>query len=162
MKILRNSTLLFLIKSNGKKITDICLALKKRGFGMNRWNGVGGKVENSETIEYATKREAMEEIGVTVKDLIKVGELSFYFPHNSSWDQLVHIYFSENWEGELIESEEMKPEWFSVSDIPFKEMWSDDIYWLPGVLKGKLIRGSFIFGENDVIQNKEIKFIENF
>ena len=62
---LRNSTLVFLIKKNNGSITDICLAMKKRGFGKGRWNGVGGKVEAGETIEAAAMREAREEIGVT-------------------------------------------------------------------------------------------------
>jgi len=43
MEKLRNATLVFLIKKSQGKITDICLAMKKRGFGMNRWNGVGEK-----------------------------------------------------------------------------------------------------------------------
>ena len=80
---------------------------------MNRWNGVGGKVESSETIEDAAKRETKEEIDISPKDLQKVAELSFYFPHNNTWNQLVHVYFSESWVGEISESEEMRPKWFS-------------------------------------------------
>ena len=41
--------------------------MKKRGFGANRWNGVGGKMEaNDTTIEETAKRETQEEIGVKV------------------------------------------------------------------------------------------------
>ena len=47
---LRDATLVFLIKRSQGKISEICLAMKKRGFGMNRWNGVGGKVEKDENI----------------------------------------------------------------------------------------------------------------
>ena len=39
-----------------KTSTDILLGYKKRGFGMGRWNGFGGKVEAGETIEDAAKR----------------------------------------------------------------------------------------------------------
>ena len=53
---MRDTTLLFLIKKSGAKnglgqITDICLAMKKRGFGMGRWNGSGGKCNIGESIE---------------------------------------------------------------------------------------------------------------
>ncbi|HET8669978.1 MAG TPA: NUDIX domain-containing protein, partial [Candidatus Saccharimonadales bacterium] len=41
------------------------LAMKKRGFGINKWNGVGGKVDEDETIEQAAIRECQEEITVT-------------------------------------------------------------------------------------------------
>ena len=159
MKTLRDVTLVFLVKKSREEITDICLAMKKRGFGVGRWNGVGGKVEEGETIEYAAKRESAEEIGVDVKNLKKVGELSFYFAMNHDWDQLVHVYICENWEGEPTESEEMKPEWFSIKDLPFSNMWPDDIFWLPELLKGNKARAGFTFGDGDLILEKNVTII---
>jgi mutator protein MutT len=146
-----------LIKKSQGEIAEICLALKKRGFGMGRYNGAGGKVEEGlETIEEAAIRETQEEIGVETEELKKIAELSFYFPHKSDWDQKVHVYFVENWDGEPRESEEMDPRWFSIDKIPFEKMWPDDIFWLPRVLNGERIEAMFIFGEGDVIQDKKI------
>lgn len=161
---LRNATLVFLVRRDGEQIQEVCLAMKKRGFGKNRWNGVGGKVGDKveETIEEAAKREAMEEIGVGVNGLEKVAELTFIFPHNPDWDQLVHVYFVGNWTGSSVESEEMRPAWFSVNDIPYGSMWLDDELWLPKVLLGKKIQGNFSFAEGDVIENHEINFVEGF
>jgi len=51
----KHLTLLFLIKED-----QILLAMKKRGFGMGRFNGVGGKIEPGETIEQAMIRECQE------------------------------------------------------------------------------------------------------
>lgn len=160
---LRKTTLLFLIKEEEKKIKEICLAMKKRGFGKGRWNGVGGKVEEGkETIEEAVLREAKEEIDIFAQDIKKVAEISFYFPHNPEFNQEVHIYFSTNWEGEIKESEEMLPKWFSAQDIPYDTMWSDDPFWLPKVLEGKILRAIFKFKENDIVDYKEINFINKF
>lgn len=36
--------------------TKVLLGMKKRGFGVDRWNGFGGKVEANETIVEAAKR----------------------------------------------------------------------------------------------------------
>lgn len=161
MEKLRNATLVFLVKKDKEKITDICLAMKKRGFGVNRWNGVGGKVKDEESIIEAAKRETREEIDVAPNDFKKVAELSFYFPHNPAWNQMVHVYFSENWQGNIKESEEMRPAWFNVDELPYKEMWPDDIYWVPEVLKGNLLKASFQFGKNDVVNKKEINIVQS-
>ncbi|MFA6919139.1 MAG: 8-oxo-dGTP diphosphatase, partial [Patescibacteria group bacterium] len=158
---LRDSTLVFLIKKSQEKVTEICLAMKKRGFGMNRWNGVGGKVEKDETMDSAAEREAQEEIGVEIKQTNKVAELSFYFPHNPTWNQKVHVYFSEVWGGEPEESEEMKPQWFKAENLPFEHMWPDDEFWVPEVLSGKLVKATFVFGEGDVIQSKNVKIVDS-
>lgn len=156
---MRNTTLLFLVKKDESKIIDICLAMKKRGFGVGRYNGVGGKVEEGESIEEAVKREAKEEVGVMVGAMIKVAELAFYFQNKEEWNQLVHVYVTENWTGSVIETEEMNPVWFRTEDIPYDSMWPDDIFWLPKVLNNEYVKASFTFGEGDVILEKEIKVI---
>lgn len=46
-------TLVFVRDTVKKKIL---LGFKKRGFGMNKWNGLGGKVEKDESIINAAKR----------------------------------------------------------------------------------------------------------
>ena len=156
MEGLRNATLVFLIKKEGKDIKEICLAMKKRGFGVGKWNGVGGKQEPNELIEETAKRETKEEIFVDVKDLIKTGELEFYFINKPEFNQKVHIYLTEKWDGEPKESGEMKPAWFNVKDIPFNDMWVDDPFWFPLILSGKKIKGKFSFGDNNELIGKNV------
>ena len=160
--MLRNSTLVFLVKRSEGKISEILLAMKKRGFGINRWNGAGGKVELGETVDQAAKREVQEEIAVDVKSIHKIAELTFIFPDNPSWDQLVSVYFSEEWEGEPQESEEMRPQWFNASDVPYDDMWPDDKFWLPQVIAGQLVKASFTFGKNDSVDAQEVNIVESF
>jgi 8-oxo-dGTP pyrophosphatase MutT (NUDIX family) len=160
MKPVKQYTLVFLLKKSEEGVSEICLAMKKRGFGAGKWNGVGGKVEAGEQIEDAARREAREEIGVDVIDLTKVAELTFTFLTNHGWDQFVHVYTSNLWEGEPSESEEMRPAWYVVDGIPYAEMWPDDIFWLPQVLEGKRLRGSFAFGEGDVILENVVEVVD--
>lgn len=156
-----NSTLLFLIKEKGGVIEEICLALKKRGFGQNKWNGVGGKMnETDKTIEDTALREAQEEISVVVKNPKKIAEIEFVFPHQSEWNQIVHVYTAKNWSGDPIESEEMKPKWIKVNEIPYAQMWADDIFWFPNFLKKKAFRARFVFNSDNEIVESWIKQVE--
>ena len=47
--------------------------------------------------------------------------------------------------GEIIESEEMKPKWFKISEMPHEKMWLDDIYWHPIWLKGQQFKAYFLY-----------------
>lgn len=150
---LRPRTVSFLVKGD-----DVLLGLKKKGFGKGYYLGIGGKVEGNESIEQAAIREIEEEVAVKVADLKKVAVLNFYFPHVSdeSWNQQVHAFLVNKWNGELQESEEIKPEWFNKNKIPLDKMWDDARYWLPQVLKGEQVQGNYIFNES----LKVIKFTQ--
>ncbi len=66
----------------------------------------------------------------------------------------------KEWEGEIKESEEMLPKWFDIKNLPFENMWDDDKYWLPGVLKGKRIKkASFVFEETGRVKEHKIDFV---
>ena len=36
----------------------------------------------------------------------------------------------------LFRTDEMRPAWYSVDDIPYAQMWEDDPYWLPLLVAG--------------------------
>lgn len=155
---MQQATLVFLVKRNEEgKIAKILLAMKKRGFGKGRYNGVGGKPKEIENIRECAKREAMEEIGVKVGKLNKIGKIKFRFKFKREFDQDVHFYLCENWHEKPAESEEMKPRWFSVDKIPYSKMWPDDKYWMPIALRDKKFSGSILFGKNDKILENKIR-----
>jgi len=157
---MQQATLCFLIRDN-KGSRELLLAMKKQGFGQGKWNGVGGKFdfEKDKDISEAAIRETKEEIKVEVKDIEKVAVLSFYFPYQKEWSQDVHVFISKNWQGEPEESDEMKPKWFSVNEIPFNEMWSDDKFWLPEILSGKKLKANFTIGEGKIIVSHNVKIV---
>ncbi len=144
---MRQVTLLFLLNDDSQ---EILLAMKKRGFGMGKLNGVGGKINQGEGTEEATIREAQEEIGVAVaeKDLAVAAELAFHFAGKPDWALNCHVFFTRTWSGTPQESEEMSPEWFSLAEIPYEKMWIDDKYWLPLALQGDFIKGEFNFNHD--------------
>ena len=142
-------TLCLLVRGNPP--TEILLGLKKAGFGAGKYNGFGGKVEPGETIEHAAVREVEEEVGLVVSEenLQPVARLTFLFPAYPAWHRVTHVFMATKWKGIPTESDEMRPAWFAVEDIPFDRMWQDDVYWLPRVLAGERVQGTVTFGDDN-------------
>ncbi len=159
----QQATLVFLMRGRGKD-KEILLAMKKRGFGEGWWNGIGGKIEPGETPKLAAFREGYEEVGVHLREIKKTALLHFYFPEDPKkrdWNQDVHVYVSTTWLGKPKETEEMKPEWFKVANIPYESMWDDDPLWLPRILQGEKVEAWFSFdNKNKVLDYKIVKFRE--
>ncbi len=158
---MRQATLCFLLRKRDGR-PEVLLALKKQGFGQGKWNGIGGKVDAGETLEEATRREVIEEIGVEVGSLEKVAVLTFYFIPPASdpdWNQEVHVFLARSWRGKPRESEEMRPQWVAYEDVPYGEMWADDRLWLPRVLRGERLNGVFTFSDTETIVQQEITLL---
>lgn len=141
-----------------KEEKRILLALKKRGFGEGKYNGVGGKIKENETPEEAMIREAKEEIDCIPIEFEKMGEVEFLEFYNGEKSKLkFHLYVATKWEGTPKETEEMKPYWFNLDEIPYDKMFKDDTYWLPLILENKKINAKFEFDEEWNLINKEIE-----
>ena len=140
------------------KNDKILLGMKKRGFGEGRWNGFGGKIEEGETIIEAAIREMKEESGLIAEELEEIGITTFQFLDTGKILE-VHIFNVLKYSGEMIETEEMRPQWFNLNEIPFESMWPDDIYWMPLFLKGNKFKGEFVFEDNDKLLSHKIEII---
>ncbi|KIJ14601.1 hypothetical protein PAXINDRAFT_169741 [Paxillus involutus ATCC 200175] len=92
----------------------LLLGMKKRGFGVGLYNGFGGKVDPGETPAQAAARELQEEAGIDAP-LEYAGNLLF-LTEGTDWAFDVKIYSAREHSGTPIETDEMRPEWFSLSE----------------------------------------------
>lgn len=153
---MRKISTLCLVVKDGK----ILLGMKKRGFGAGRWNGFGGKVEGGETIEAGAKRETKEESGIMIQRMELVGIHEFEFTSRPGEILEAHVFRIDTWQNDPRETEEMRPQWFTLDAIPYDEMWAGDIHWLPVFLVGKKFRTRFLFGEHDVLLENQVHEVE--
>jgi len=101
-----------------------------------------------------------EEANITVENIKQLGIIDFYWKDGLDIIE-VNIFKAENFDGIPSESEEMRPEWFDIKEIPFDKMWQDDMYWMPLFLDNKKFRGKFTFDGKDNILEKELNEVES-
>lgn len=144
------ATLMFIVQGD-----QVLLIEKQRGIGAGKINGPGGKIDPGETPLECVIRETQEELLITPKDPIKMGEL--WFAMSDIPDIKCHVYVSHEFTGTPTSTPEAIPIWTKLKNIPYDKMWEDDQHWLPQMLDGQFFKGRFIF-EGECIQWKEIQF----
>jgi 8-oxo-dGTP diphosphatase len=144
------ATLLFVVE---KEKNRILLIEKKRGLGAGKVNGPGGRIEREEEARACAIREVQEELHVTPTGIREAGELSFQFA--DGYGLHARVFLADGCTGEPEETDEAKPLWTPLDEIPFGRMWADDRLWLPLVLAGKHIEGRFVF-DGDAMLDHEL------
>lgn len=140
-------TAVMLLKKDGK----VLLGLKKRGFGMGKLTSVGGKQEKGESIDETAIRETFEEISVKVTEMEHMADIVFDNLHYKGKPErdMMHVFVATKWQGEPQESDEIKPEWVKISEMPYQRMWGDNEHWLPEVLRGNKVEAWFYYNEKN-------------
>ncbi|QSX00009.1 8-oxo-dGTP diphosphatase [Haloterrigena alkaliphila] len=154
------ATLCFPLRNRSDDGTDeVLLIEKRRGLGEGWYNGPGGKRETGETFRECAARETREEVGLEVEPaaLEKAGELTFLLDGEGHTN--CHVYRTRSFTGEPTASDEARPEWVSVDEVPYDQMWDDDSRWLPGVLEGRTVRGEFRFAGGEPLD--EAAFVDH-
>ncbi len=148
------TTLLYIVKDN-----KVLLAEKKRGFGVGKINGVGGKIEPGESIEQGMIRETFEEINVKPINYEQRAVIHFSLFYKGEWaKEDTYVFVASDYQGIIQESEEMKPQWFNIDEIPFDKMFSGDKLWVGELLKGKHFEAFVDFDKDFNTKSFDIKF----
>ncbi|MFC1600580.1 8-oxo-dGTP diphosphatase [Patescibacteria group bacterium] len=150
---MKSSVLVFLLRKGKGGVLEVCLGKRKTNYARGLWNAPGGKVKAKEDILDSAIREVEEEVGLNIEreELVKKGEITYYEPAGN-W--LVHAFICKKWKGEIKETDEMLPLWFSLNELPSNDMWENDQLWWPKVLCGKKIKGK-------IWHNKDYKVIKS-
>jgi 8-oxo-dGTP diphosphatase len=123
------------------------LLLKKatRGISVGKWNAPGGKLEAGETPEACAKREVLEETGLRVSQLFYHGSLTFVMDGGKTLYMKAHVFSTRKATGRARPSDEGPVRWFPIDDLPVDEMWEDDLFWIPLMLRGVRFNATFTY-----------------
>ncbi|WP_049927058.1 8-oxo-dGTP diphosphatase [Halopiger goleimassiliensis] len=149
------ATLCFPLRRHADAGDEVLLIEKRRGLGEGWYNGPGGKLEDGETPRECAVRETREEVGLQADPgaLEKAGELTFLL--DGEVHTFCHVFRTTEFDGEPRPSDEARPEWVRVDDVPYDRMWEDDRIWLPAVLEGDTVAGEFAFRGGEPLDEAE-------
>ena len=123
---MRNTTLCH-IEKDGKYLM-LHRIKKKNDLNRDKWVGIGGKFEDKDSPEECNKRETFEETGLTLNTAKYCGIVTFV---SDIWEtEYMHIFYSNDFSGELKECDEGRLEWVKISDIYNLPIWEGDKIFL--------------------------------
>lgn len=131
---------------------QVLMGLKKTGFGLGRVVTLGGHIEAGETPEQAAVREVEEESGVVVAeaDLQQAGTIEWIFPAAPALDMSTVLFRAQRWEGDPVETEEIRPAWYPAGEMPYARMWPDSAHWMPRLLAGEYFDAVVTIADDNV------------
>ena len=116
------TTIIYLEKDN--KYLMLHRNKKEKDLNKDKWIGVGGHIEENETIEQCIIREVKEETGLDLLDYKLCGEVLFDI---DGFIEIMYVFTSNNFKGELIECNEGTLEWINKSEIKKLNLWEGDL-----------------------------------
>ena len=126
-----DETVLCYIKDNDKYLL-LYRNKEKDDFNKGKYLGVGGHLEKGETKEQALLREVKEETGLTLLRYTYHAKLLFI---NDDYQEIMHLYSADQFQGELIDCDEGELVWINKEDVLKVPHWEGDQYFLKRMLE---------------------------
>ena len=118
----------------------------------NKWNGLGGKLEGSESPAECATREVREESGYDLHSLTFSGHLFFpsFDKEGNNWS--VFVFTSDDFTGiQLENTPEGNLEWIAKDKLLELNLWEGDRYFLPKVLSGGKFLGKLKYVDGRLV-----------
>ena len=125
---------------------------KENDMHAGKWNGLGGKLEPSETPEECAIREIWEESGLQVKNLILKGIITFpTFDDQEDW--YTFIFVIDEFEGQLIDSPEGYLKWIPDEELLDLNIWPGDRIFIPWLERAEFFSAKFVYQNKELVEH---------
>lgn len=125
-KSMQNTTLIYIEKES--KYLMLHRTKKENDCNKDKWIGIGGHFEEGESPEECVCREVKEETGLDLRSQEYRGIVTFVSDNN--FTEFMHIFWSDDFSGDLLECNEGDLEWVEKSRMNDLPHWKGDEIFL--------------------------------
>ena len=124
---MRNTTLCYIL--DGTKVLMLHRTKKEKDINKDKWIGIGGKFEGTESPDECLLREAWEETGLTLTDYSCRGVVTF-LTEDPTQGEYMYLFTATGFEGNLKECDEGDLQWVERSFLDSLPKWEGDQIFL--------------------------------
>ena len=150
------ATLCYVINKKSNSTLMLHRVKRENDYHQGIWNGLGGKFESGESPEECAIREIKEESGLNVKSVTMKGFITFpMFDGKEDW--YVFLFVTDDFEGELIDSNEGDLAWIQNEKLMEINLWEGDKIFIPWLFKDKFFSAKFNYKDGEFV-DYEVSF----
>ncbi|MBQ8910615.1 MAG: 8-oxo-dGTP diphosphatase [Oscillospiraceae bacterium] len=124
-----NTTLCYITR--GDEVLMLHRVKKEKDINKDKWIGVGGKFEGTESPDECLLREVYEETGLTLTQWTCRGVVTFLLEENDSlFGEFMYLFTADGFEGSLKECDEGELQWVSREFLDSLPKWEGDKIFL--------------------------------
>jgi len=128
---------------------------KENDMHMGKWNGLGGKLEPGEMPEECIIREIFEESGLTARNPVLKGLITFPgFSNEEDW--YAFLFTVTDFEGTLIDSPEGTLEWIDDRLLFDLNLWEGDRIFIPWLDRPGFFSAKFTYKDNRLVDHSVV------
>ena len=125
---MRNTTLCYIL--DGTKVLMLHRTKKEKDINKDKWIGIGGKFEGTESPDECLLREAWEETGLTLTEYACRGVVTFITENDHSQDHHMYLFTATGFEVYLKDCDEGDLQWVERSFLDALPKWEGDKIFL--------------------------------
>lgn len=143
---MKKTTCIYLEKDN--KYLMLHRNKKEKDINKDKWIGVGGHVEENETVDECVIREVKEETNLDLINFKLCGEVLFVL---NGYSELMYVYTSDNFTGEIKDCNEGTLEWIEKEKVLDLPIWEGDRLIFKEINSGNYFKLKLVYKNDNLV-----------
>jgi 8-oxo-dGTP diphosphatase len=148
----KETTLCLIVKDD--KVLMMLRNKKKQDVHLNKYNGLGGRVESGESKLDCVLREVYEEAGIILTNFHYVGKVTFKNFGYKIGKEIMYSYVAYDYLNEIGDCDEGELVWIHKDQVLDLPLWEGDQYFLMHIINNEPFKGYLHYDGDQVVNHR--------